>query len=117
MNYQIQNLKLKTGLLLAALCVFTFQSSILNCSADNVRFYFQQNYSADLDTNAFIATPISSNILANGSVIQTGLPRRFTPATNGYSTNYLNIGWYAVSNVVLRRQPIVIAVTSASTST
>src|ERR1700679_3954074 len=67
--------------------------------AAQVITYFTHFSDTNYDTNAFIATPISSNIWANGSVTIIGNPVRYTPGTNGLSTNYFNLGWYALQNV------------------
>lgn len=76
------------------LCVLG--ASVANLQAANVHSRWILPIGGLPDTNTFRIVACSSNILADGTPAQTiGLPRRFTPDTNGETvmTN-LQINWY-----------------------
>jgi hypothetical protein len=90
--------------------------SCLVADAANVRLYFQSNTNASvLDTNYLIATPISSNIRADGGVVARGVPVRINQTASGIVTQSFNTGWFSISNRALARGIVINVFDSSST--
>lgn len=81
-------------LLLSAIC------HLPSATASNVIIAYTNSSTGTLDTNTFKLIPVSNVQNADGTWNTIGLPRRVTPGTNGYSTNYLVQNTWLLTNPV-----------------
>ena len=94
-------------LIAGALALFLFVLTEPAQSAQVV-LWFVNPWTAQNDTNAFVAQGISTNILANGGVQAVGLPVRIQPSqTTGLATNYFGLGWYSVKDAAVNGQYVI----------
>ena len=101
---------------IAAKCIlpiFAAAFIFIHATAADIRLYFVNQYTGQNYTNPIIVTPISTNILSNGGVVQTGVPLRVNVSTNGFATNYIGLGWYSVRSLA-STSPVVINVSDSS---
>lgn len=97
------NLRTLASALCRTLCVFALAFLCLSSPAATVRYAFT-NMLGQADTNWFLVYPVDANpVMADGSVRTIGPAIRLTPASNGHTTNTLEVGNYMATNRFLGR--------------